>query len=105
LEATDAKNVGLLKGVMVVSGGAVFVSGINISKQAQMHAAAIEELGESFANEMKPVVMDFEGKKIELTGTAEEQYARWRELLRRIYYEETGFDPPDARESEKPADE
>ena len=34
----------------------------------------------------------FEGKQYELTGTAEEQYKRWRELLREIYLAETGFD-------------
>jgi len=44
---------------------------------------------------MKPVVMEFQGQRYELTGTAEEQYARWRELLREIYYTETGFRPQD----------
>jgi hypothetical protein len=52
---------------------------------------------------MKPVVMDFEGKKYELTGSAEEQFKQWRELLRKIYYAETGFEPdttPKTEESE-----
>ena len=38
------------------------------------------------------IVVDLEGKQYELTGTAQEQYDRWRELLHRIYVEETGFD-------------
>jgi hypothetical protein len=42
---------------------------------------------------MKPVVMEFEGKQYELTGSAEEQFKQWRELLRKIYYAETGFAP------------
>ena len=52
---------------------------------------------------MEPVVLDFEGKKVELTGTAEKQYAQWRELLRRIYEAETGFasEMPDLSDSSK----
>jgi hypothetical protein len=38
--------------------------------------------------------MEFQGKTYELTGSAEEQYRRWRELLRQIYDAETGFDDP-----------
>ena len=77
-------------------------SGINISKQAEIHRVAIQELSESFGNEMKPVVMEFQGKKYELTGSAEEQYRHWRELLREIYYEETGFGKTDSPQTEQP---
>ena len=42
---------------------------------------------------MKPVVMEFEGKQYELTGSAAEQFNQWRALLRKIYFAETGFDP------------
>jgi hypothetical protein len=58
-----------------------------------MHSAAIEELSESFGNEMQPVTMEFEGQQYELTGTAEEQFKRWKQLLRKIYFAETGFEP------------
>jgi hypothetical protein len=81
-----------LGGTIVLIGGQVFVSGINISSQAEMHRTAIQELSESFDNEMKPLVMEFQGKTYELTGSAEEQYRQWRELLRRIYRAETGLD-------------
>jgi hypothetical protein len=82
----------VLGGTIVLIGGQVFVSGVNISSQAEMHRTAIQELSESFDNEMKPLVMEFQGKTYELTGSAEEQYRRWRELLRQIYYAETGLD-------------
>jgi hypothetical protein len=71
----------------------VFISGWNVSKEAEMHSAAIEELSESFGNEMQPVTMEFEGQQYELTGTAEEQFKRWKQLLRKIYFAETGFEP------------
>ena len=78
---------------MAVIGGQVFVSGWNVSKEAEMHSAAIEELSESFGNEMQPVTMEFEGQQYELTGTAEEQFKKWKLLLRQIYFAETGFEP------------
>ena len=86
---------------MAVIGGQVFISGWNVSKESQMHSAAIEELSESFGIEMQPVTMEFEGQQYELTGSAEEQFKHWRELLKQIYIAETGFDPaptPEAQE-------
>ena len=78
---------------MVIIGGQVFISGWNVSKEAEMHSAAIEELSESFGDEMQPVTMEFEGKQYELTGSAEEQFKHWKRLLRQIYLAETGFEP------------
>jgi hypothetical protein len=77
---------------MIVVGGQVIIDGFNISREAEIHSAAIQELSESFGNEMKPVVMEFQGKQYELTGSAQEQFKQWRELLRKIYRTETGFD-------------
>ncbi len=86
-------NTGILPGLMVAGGTAVIVNGINVSREAEIHREAIKELSESFGNEMKPMVMEFQGKKYELTGSVEEQYKQWRELLRKIYFAETGFEP------------
>ncbi len=82
----------ILGGTMVLLGGQVFVSGVNISSQAEMHRTAIQELSESFDNEMKPLILEYQGKTYELTGSAEEQYRQWQDLLRQIYYAETGLD-------------
>jgi hypothetical protein len=87
---------------LLLGGGAVLYDGINIAKQAEIHRMAIQELSESFGNEMKPVVMELQGKKYELTGSAEEQYRQWRELLREIYYEETGFGKSDSPHKDHP---
>ena len=97
----DSINTGGLQAGMILIGGQVIISGFNISKEAEIHEAAIEELSESFSSEMKPIVMDFEGKQYELTGSAEEQFKQWRELLRKIYYAETGFDPEPATNEEQ----
>ncbi|MDR4508183.1 MAG: hypothetical protein MRJ65_08105 [Candidatus Brocadiaceae bacterium] len=98
-------NAGIVTGGLVIIGGQIFLSGLNVSKQAKMHYEALEELGESFGSEMKPIVMEFEGKKYELTGTVEEQYKRWRELLHEIYYAETGFTPPEDVSDQKNSQE
>jgi hypothetical protein len=78
---------------MAIMGGQVFISGWNVSKEADMHKAAIEELSESFGSEMQPVTMEFEGQQYKLTGSAEEQFKSWKKLLREIYFAETGFNP------------
>jgi hypothetical protein len=85
---------------MVIIGGQVFISGWNVSKDAEMHSAAIEELSESFGDEMQPVTMEFEGQQYELTGTAEEQFKKWKQLLRQIYFAETGFEPTPSPEEQ-----
>jgi hypothetical protein len=94
----DSNMARIIAPAMVIIGGQVFISGWNISKEAEIHSAAIEELSESFGDEMQPVTMEFEGQQYELTGTAEEQFKRWKELLRQIYFAETGFDPMPAPE-------
>ncbi len=84
----------VLAPTMAILGGQVFISGWNVSKEADMHKAAIEELSESFGSEMQPVTMEFEGQQYKLTGSAEEQFKSWKTLLRQIYFAETGFNPP-----------
>jgi hypothetical protein len=107
LGASDVNNTGALQVGMVLVGGQVIVQGFNITKQAEIHSEAIKELSESFGSEMRPIVMEFEGQQVELTGSAEEQFKRWRELLEKIYLLETGFDPdvsPETRENTKTQD-
>ncbi len=85
------REIGPLEIGMAVIGGQVIVNGFNISKQAEMHSESIRELSETFGSEMKPILVEFEGQTYELTGPAEEQFKRWRELLHEIYRTETGF--------------
>ncbi len=89
----NSGNLVSLQTSMVLIGGQVIQDGFNVSKEAEIHEAAIQELSQSFSGEMKPVVMEFEGKQYELTGSAAEQFKQWRLLLRLIYYVETGFEP------------
>ncbi len=105
--SSDSSGVAALQAGLVLAGTQVIINGFNVSKEADINKAAIQELGESFSNEMKPVVMEFEGRQYELTGSAEEQFNQWRALLREIYFAETGFDPDPTQntgEAEPPED-
>lgn len=91
--SSDSNAARVVAPAMVIVGGQVFISGWNVSKEAEIHSEAIKELSESFGDEMQPVTMEFEGKQYELTGSAEEQFKHWKKLLRQIYFAETGFEP------------
>lgn len=91
--SNDSSSMAAVQTGLILAGTQVIIQGFNVSKEAEIHEAAIQELGESFSSEMEPVVMEFEGRQYELTGSAEEQFTQWRALLRKIYYAETGFAP------------
>jgi hypothetical protein len=95
LNVEDVDHTGAVQAGMILVGSQVIIDGFNVSREAEIHSAAVEELSESFGSEMRPVVMEFEGSKYELTGSAEEQFQQWRELLHKIYLAETGFDSDD----------
>jgi len=82
---------GALRTVMIAGGGYALYSGIQTSKESEINKEAIEELGESFAIELEPIVIDIDGKTTKLTGSADQQYAKWKNLLKEIYHKETGF--------------
>ena len=79
----------------VVTGGVGLIhTGVALKKDAEVHAATLKELSQSLGAEITPYVLDIEGRTIELKGTAAEQYAQWREILARIYAEETALPAP-----------
>ena len=80
-----------LPGVMVVGGAAAIYSGFQKSQEARIHRDVIEELSISFTSEAEPLVVEVVGETVRLTGTAEQQYKQWRQMLREIYASETGF--------------
>ncbi len=83
--------------IMAGVGVAQVVTGLAKGKQIKLHGTAIRELTESFATESKPIVIEFEGKQIELVGTAKEQFAKWQTILRQLYQEEAGFNTTDSQ--------
>jgi hypothetical protein len=80
-----------LPGVMVVGGAAAIYSGFEKRQETKIHKDVIEELSVSFASEAEPLVVEVVGETVRLTGSAEEQYRKWRAMLRDIYASETGL--------------
>ena len=74
----------------VIGGTASVLSGLKKYSDARVQAQALKELSQSFQSEVAPQVVDVEGRTLKLTGTAEEQYREWRELLQQLYDEDTG---------------
>lgn len=75
----------------VIGGIAAIKSGLDRRKEAEIHAESLRELSQSLGAEITPFVLDIEGKTIELTGTADDQYQQWRKILKEIYVEETAI--------------
>lgn len=91
--AAPEYNAGLdtLTDVMVLGGAAAIKSGMDKRSEAVIHRESIEELGLSFSSEARPLVIEVDGKTVELTGSAEAQYEQWRALMGQIYATETGL--------------
>ncbi len=77
--------------VMVLGGAAAIYSGFQKREETKIHKDVIEELSISFTSEAEPLVVEVVGETVRLTGSAEEQYQQWREMLRDIYASETGL--------------
>lgn len=94
IEASGNGNSGsaaILRDAMLVGGAYAVKSGFDKASETEIHKAAIEELDDSFSSEARPMVVDVEGETHQLTGSAEVQYTKWRDLLKRIYSSETGL--------------
>lgn len=76
--------------VGIGAGAYTFKSGLDKREEAKMHSQALEELSTSLNAEIEPHTMELQDRTVTLTGTVEEQYSQWREILRDIYLTETG---------------
>ena len=71
----DSSSTGAIQVGMIMIGGQVIISGFNVSKEAEIHEAAIQELSESFSSEMNfsepvaPVKIETRGIRISTETT------------------------------------
>ncbi|MGB5104632.1 MAG: hypothetical protein WBO04_15120 [Steroidobacteraceae bacterium] len=75
----------------VIGGIYAFKSGLDKRAEIKVHTESLKQLGDSFQAEVEPMVVDVEGRTLQLKGSAEEQYAEWRRLLKELYEHETGL--------------
>lgn len=88
----DRRCYGCTTAGVVVAGAGVAIGAqmaIRASEQAsaetKLRQAALEELGQSLAADVKPTVIEVEGKTVELKGTIEEKFQSWRRALKELY--------------------
>ncbi|MEC7126144.1 MAG: hypothetical protein VXW46_04235 [Pseudomonadota bacterium] len=78
-------------GATAVGAGAFLVkSGFDKQAEARIHMQALEELGESLENAVAPQVINLDDRTITLSGSVEEQYGQWRDILADLYAAEMG---------------
>ncbi len=109
IEALAASASGGRSRIPVTAGVTGAVAGIAVqmavqavqkaSDDAKIHKAGLTELGESFAADAEPIVFEVEGETVELTGTAEEKFRQWREILAKLHEREVGPDLSESVES------
>ena len=75
----------------VIGGIYAFKAGYDQRAEVKTHTESLKQLGESFQSEVQPMVVDVEGRTLQLQGSAEQQYEEWRRLLRDLYENETGL--------------
>ncbi len=92
IAAATSSNAAVQTGALVgVGAGAYMIkSGFDKNAEAEIHIAALQELGESLEQEVAPRMIDLDDRTIMLNGTVEEQYQQWREILVDMYKAETG---------------
>ncbi len=85
-----------------IVGGVIAGSAINIAFQQASRASseaeadtrirkqALEELGQSLASEVRPVVVEIEGETVELKGTVEAKFQQWRNVMKELHEREVG---------------
>jgi hypothetical protein len=83
--------VGGIGGTVGVGAGLVgFKRGWDERKEVKLHQEALREIAASLDAEIKPHTLTLEDRTVTLTGTVEQQYQQWQEILRQIYLQETG---------------
>ena len=80
-----------LQDVLIAGGAYSVYSGHQVRQESKINQEVIEELGSSFSSEAEPLTIEVEGQTVRLTGSAEQQYATWRSMLKQIYAQETGL--------------
>ena len=77
----------------VLGGGYMVKSGIDKHAEAKLHAQSLEELSRSLNSEIQPHTIELQDRTVTLTGTVDQQYNQWRQILQEMYRSETGQPP------------
>jgi len=82
---SDNRDTRTAGAVGIYAGGSLVKSGLERRAEAKIHSLALEELGQSLEAEITPQVIELEDRTVQLSGSIEDQYSQWREILSDIY--------------------
>ena len=87
--ASNKSSERILGNVGILAGTDIIRAGISFGEQANLHKAALEELGTSFGGAVSEQILEMEDITVMLEGTVEEQYVQLRGVLKNIWLKET----------------
>jgi hypothetical protein len=88
------RTLGTVGGLVGIGAGAMLVkSGLDRNAEAKLHLESLKEIAASLDADIQPHRMELEDRTVTLSGTVDQQYAQWREILQEIYRTETGAVP------------
>lgn len=83
---------GRAAGQLGVLGGAYMIrDGLGRRQEAELHAITLNELASSLEQEITPSVIQLDDRTITLTGTVDNQYDQWRDILEELYQSDLGL--------------
>ena len=91
LGAASNSRLGQAAGYVGMGAGAYMVKeGLGQREEAKMHEEALKELGTSLNAEVQPHTITLKDRTVTLSGTVDDQYSQWRQILSDMYHTETG---------------
>ncbi len=91
-QGVDSRTARTAGAVGIGAGATAVMSGLNKREEAKVHAEALQEISASMDAEMEPHTMKLENRTVTLSGSVNEQYGQWKQLLKEIYDAETGVE-------------
>lgn len=71
--------------VGMTAGGYILKDGFERDADGNIHAEALQELGDSLEASIESQVIELEDRTVTLSGTVDNQYQQWRKILQDIY--------------------
>ena len=89
-QGVDSRTAQAAGAVGIGAGATAVMSGLNKREEAKVHSEALEEISASLDAEIEPHTIGLENRTVTLSGSVNEQYAQWQQILKDIYASETG---------------
>ena len=81
--------------VGVIAGATLITSAVQKRHEAEQQAERLRELGSAAEAELVPTTIELENQTLRLQGNVDQQYEELRRILRRVYFEDLGLEPPE----------